>query len=75
MSKVLQKALETLRALPSAEAETIAYAILALAGHDEEPEGIDPADLPVVMASMAKIKHGDRATPQQIEAAFKRFER
>ena len=75
MSKVLAKALEMLHALPSAEADTIAHAILALAGHDEEPEGIDPADLPVVMASMAKIKRGERATPQQVEAAFKRFER
>jgi hypothetical protein len=48
MTKLLEKALETVRQLPPAEQDEIARTMLSLAG-DEEPEDIDPAHLPAIL--------------------------
>ena len=74
MTKLLDRALEILRTLPPAQQDEIAHAVLALAGRDDEPEPIDPADLPAVLEGLAQIKRGERATPEQVEAAFRRFD-
>ena len=74
MSEILDRALETLQKLPPAEQDEIAHAVLALAGREEEPEPINPSDLSAVLEGMAQIKRGERATLQQVEAAYRRFE-
>ena len=74
MTKLLDRALEILRTLPPAQQDEIAHAVLALAGRDDEPEPIDPADLPAVLEGLAQITRGERATPEQVEAAFRRFD-
>jgi hypothetical protein len=75
MTKLLQHALETVRRLPADAQDEIARAMLTLAGHEGEPEPIDPAHLPDVLASLAQARRREFATDAEIEAAFRRFER
>ena len=53
----------------------IASWLLSLAGHDEEPEAIAPEDLPDVLEGIEQLEHGEVATPDQVAAAFARFDR
>jgi hypothetical protein len=74
MSKLLDEAVDAVRALPPALQEEIARAMLALAANDAEPEPIDPAHLPAVLEGLAQARRGERSTPEQVEAAFRRFD-
>lgn len=69
MSKLLDQAVDAVRALPAAAQDEIARAMLALAGNDAEP-----AHLAAVLEGLAQAKRGERATAQQVEAAFGRFD-
>jgi DNA-binding transcriptional regulator YdaS (Cro superfamily) len=73
MSKLLDQALDAVRAQPPEIQDDIARAMLALVGNEEEPEDIDPEHLPAVLEGLNQMKRGQVATPAQIEAAFKRF--
>jgi hypothetical protein len=74
MTKLLEKALEAVRLLPSESQDEIARAILNLAGEAAEPEDIDPAHLPEVLESLAQAKRRVFATNADVEAAFRRFD-
>ena len=74
MTKLLEKALETVRRLPPDSQDEIARAMLTLAGREEEPEDIDPAHLPDVLESLAQAKRRQFATDAEVEAAFRRFD-
>ena len=74
MSKLLDQAVKTVRALPPDTQDDIARAMLALAGNEEEPEPIDPDHLPAVLEGLAQAKRREFAKPAQIEAAFRRFD-
>jgi hypothetical protein len=74
MSKLLDQAVDAVRALPPDAQEDIARAMLALAGNEEEPEPIDPAHLPAVLEGLAQAKRREFATSAQVEAAFRRFD-
>lgn len=74
MSKILDKALEALRRLPSESQDEIARVVLTLASGDGEPEDIDPAHLPDVLESLAQAKRRQFATDAEVEAAFRRFD-
>ena len=74
MSKLLDKAVETVRTRPPAMQDEIARAMLTLAGSGDDPEPVDPAHLPAVLEGLAQAKRGERATRQQVEAAFRRFD-
>ena len=75
MSKLLDHAVSTVRALPPALQDEIARAMLALTGNDDEPEPIDPAYLAAILEGLAQAKHRDFATPAHVEAAFRRFDK
>jgi Ca2+-binding EF-hand superfamily protein len=76
MTKLLEKALEAVRLLPAESQDDIARAMLTLAsGDDGEPEQIDPAHLADVLESLAQAKRREFATDQEVEAAFRRFDR
>lgn len=75
MTKLLDKAVEAVRQLPSDSQDEIARAMLRLATKDEVPEPIDPADLPAVLKGLAQAKRREFATEEEIEAAFRRFDR
>ena len=75
MTKLLDKALEAVRRLPPGSQDEIAHAMLALAGDEGEPEAIDPAHLPAVLKGLAQAKRRQFATDDEVEAAFRRFDR
>jgi hypothetical protein len=74
MTKLLEKALEAVSQLSAEEQDEIARAMLALASQGEL-EDIDPAYLPDVLASLAQAKRREFATDEEVEAAFRRFDR
>ena len=74
-TKLLEKALETVRQLPSVTQDEIARAMLTLAGDEGEPEEIDPAHLPAVLEGLARAKRREFASGAEVEAAFRRFDR
>lgn len=75
MTKLLDKALETVRRLPPANQDEIARAMLNLAQTDNgEPEEIDPAHLADVLEGLAQARQRRFATDAEVEAAFRRFE-
>jgi hypothetical protein len=73
MTKLLEKAVETVRLLSSDSQDDIARAMLELA-NESEPEDIDPVDLPAVLEGLAQAKRGEYASAADVEAAFRRFE-
>jgi hypothetical protein len=75
MTKLLDKALEAVRRLPSEEQDEIARTILHLATGDGEAEPIDPAHLPAVLEGLAQARRREFATDAEVEAAFRRFDR
>ncbi len=75
MTKLLDKALETIRRLPASRQDEIATAMLTLAGEAEaEAEDIDPAHLPDLLEGLAEARRRAFATDAEIEDAFRRFE-
>jgi hypothetical protein len=74
MSKLLDQTVATVRSLPTTTQDEIARAMLSLAGDDAEPELVDASYLPAVLEGLAQARRGERATPQQVEAAFRRFD-
>jgi len=75
MTKLLDKALDTVRRLPPANQDEIARATLSLAQSGEaEPEDIDPAHLPDVLEGLAQARRREFATDAEVAAAFARFD-
>jgi predicted transcriptional regulator len=74
MTKLLEKALEAVRQLPSDSQDEIARAMLVLAQTDADPEPIEPAHLSAVLEGLAQAKRGEFATDAEVEAAFRRFD-
>jgi len=74
MSTLLDRAFDTVRALPSADQDDIARVMLALAGEDFETEPLDPGHLPSVLEGMAQARLGEFATTAEVEAAFRRYD-
>jgi hypothetical protein len=75
MTKLLEKAVETVRQLPPDSQDEIARAMLTLAGDEGEPEEIDPVHLSDVLESLAQAKRREFASDVEVEAAFRRFDR
>ena len=74
MTKLLEKAVEDVRKLPSGSQDEIARAMLQLASQEAEPEPIDPRDLPAVLNGLAQAKRREFASESEVEAAFRRFD-
>jgi hypothetical protein len=74
MTKLLDKALEVVRRLPSDSQDEIARAMLTLSDSDGEPEVIETAHLAAVLDGLAQAKRREFATDAEIEAAFRRFD-
>jgi DNA-binding transcriptional regulator YdaS (Cro superfamily) len=75
MTKLLEQAIEAVRRLPAASQDGIARAILHLAGSEVETEPVDPAHLAAVLEGLAQAKRREFATDDEVEAAFRRFDR
>lgn len=74
MTKLLEKALEAVRRLPTDNQDEIARAILHLATHGGEPEVVDPTHMSAVLQSLAQAKRDEFATNMEVEAALRRFD-
>lgn len=74
MTKLLDKALEAIRKLPSNEQDKVAREILRLVEDDGEPEEIDPAHLAAVLEGLAQAERRQFASDEEVEAAFRRFD-
>lgn len=74
MTKLLEKALEAVRALPPEVQDEIARAILQLAEGDAEPEPVRPEHLPAVLDGLTQARRGQFASDAEIKAAFQRFD-
>jgi hypothetical protein len=74
MTKLLEKAVEEVRKLPSGSQDEIARAMLQLASQEGEPEPVNPRDLPAVLNGLAQAKRREFATDAEVEAAFRRFD-
>ena len=74
MTKLLEKAVEAVRQLPSETQDEIARAMLTLAGDEGEPEEINAAHSPAVLEGLAQAKRREFASDAEVEAAFRRFE-
>jgi hypothetical protein len=70
----IDRAIEALRSLSPARQEELAGYIGHLAVDEREPEEIDPSHLPAVLEGLAQLKCGERATPEQVEVAFRSFD-
>ena len=75
MTKLLEQAIEAVRRLPADSQDDIARAILHLAGSKIEPEPVDPAHWSAVLESLAEAERREFATDNEVEAAFRRFDR
>ena len=75
MTKLLEQAIEAVRRLPADSQDDIARAILYLAGSEVEVEPLDPAHLAAVLEGLAQAKRREFATDDEVEAAFRRFDR
>jgi hypothetical protein len=77
MTKLLEQAIEAVRRLPADSQDEIARAILHLAGSEVEVEvePVDPAHLAAVLEGLAQAKRREFATDDEVEAAFRRFDR
>ena len=75
MTKLLEQAIAAVRRLPAASQDDIARAILSLANSEIEPEPVDPAHLAAVLEGLAQAKRREFASDDELEAAFRRFDR
>ena len=64
-----------MRRLPADTQDDIARAILHLAGSEAEAEPVDPAHLAAVREGLGQAKRREFATDDEVEAAFRRFDR
>jgi hypothetical protein len=75
MTKLLEQAIEVVRRLPADSQDDIARTLLHLAGSEVEAEPVDPAHLAAVLEGLAQAKRREFATDDEVEAAFRRFDR
>jgi hypothetical protein len=74
MTKLLEKAVEAVRRLPTGSQDEIARAMLQLAANDAEPEIVDPKHLAAVLEGLAQAKARTFASDADVESAFRRFD-
>lgn len=71
MTKLLEDALAAVRNLPPAEQDSIAHALLRLAGTDDEPPvQLSDDERAAIVASKSAAKRGEFATEGQVRAAW-----
>jgi hypothetical protein len=71
ITKLREKAVETVRRLPSDGQDEIAQAMLQLASSDLDREQID---LAAGLKGLEEVRRGYISTDAQIKSAFRRFE-
>jgi hypothetical protein len=75
VTKLLEQAIEAVRRLPANSQDDIARTMLHLARIEVEAEPIDPAHLAAVLEGLAQAKRRQFATDEDVDAAFRHFDR
>jgi hypothetical protein len=74
MTKLMDKALDAVRRLPSETQDEIARTILDLAANEGEPEPVATEHLSAVLEGLEQARRREFATDDEVRAAFRRFE-
>jgi hypothetical protein len=73
MTKLLEKALDAVRAWPADRQDEAAKLLLALDRLGPGPYQASPEELAAVDEALEQVERGERASPAEVEAAFARF--
>jgi hypothetical protein len=73
MTKLLEKALDAVRAWPADRQDEAAKLLLALDRLGPGPYQASPEELAAVDEAHEQVERGERASPAEVEAAFARF--
>ena len=73
MTKLLEKALDAVRAWPADRQDEAAKLLLALDRLGPGPYQASPEELAAVDEALEQVERGERASPAVVEAAFARF--
>jgi predicted transcriptional regulator len=70
MTKLLQRAFETVSALPDETQDELARVLLQLAGFDQPPVELTPEEEAALEESIAQSERGEFATDEEIRAIW-----
>jgi hypothetical protein len=73
MTKLMEKALDAVRAWPADRQDEAAKLLLALDRLGPGPYQASPEELPAIDEALEQVERGERASPAEVEAAFARF--
>ena len=71
MTKLLDKAIERVRKLPPDAQDELAIALFTMA--DDVPEELDDETRAAIRQGLAEAERGEFATPEEMEALWRRF--
>ena len=74
MTKLLEEALDAVRALPDDAQDAIARVMMLAIPNDDEPEDIPAEHLAAVMEGLAQAERGEFASDAQVAEVWKRFD-
>ena len=70
MTRLLEEAFNTVAALPDARQDELARVMLQLAGVDQPPIQLTPAEEADLAEAEAEIERGELATPEEVRAMW-----
>jgi len=73
MTKLMEKALDAVRAWPADRQDEAAQLLLALDRLGPGPYQASPEELAAIDEAREQVERGERASPAEVEAAFARF--
>ena len=73
MTKLMEKALDAVRAWPADRQDEAAKLLLALDRLGPGPYQASPEQLAAIDEALEQVERGERASPAEVEAAFARF--
>lgn len=74
MTKLLEEALDAVRALPDDAQDAIARVMMLAIPNDDEPEDIPAEHLAAVMEGLAQAERGEFASEAEVAEVWKRFD-
>jgi hypothetical protein len=73
MTKLLDKALERVRAWPKDRQDDAARLLLAMDQRDAEPYRLTPEERAEIDSALGEVERGELASQDEVTALFKRF--
>jgi predicted transcriptional regulator len=70
MTKLLEQAVERLRALPSDQQDELARMLLRLADADQEPVALSDGERAAIATSKAAAARGEFATDEEVQSVW-----